>query len=111
MTVRGVLAQATVRDEDRAERWYSTLFGRPPDDRPMPGLLEWHFGDDAGLQVWTEADRAGHSTVVLDVDDLDAVAGHLRTIGMGEHTPGQARSSRILPIGDPDGNRIVFTGA
>lgn len=110
MEIRGVLAQATVRDEHTAEQWYSTLLGRPPDARPMAGLLEWHFSSGAGLQVWAEPERAGRSTVVLDVDDLDAVATHLGASGLGQSTPTDATTSRILPVADPDGNRIVFTG-
>jgi predicted enzyme related to lactoylglutathione lyase len=111
MKVRGVLAQATVRDKSEAERWYSALLGRRPDAQPMAGLLEWHFSDGAGLQVWAEPDRAGRSSVVLHVDDLDAVAEHLAAVGLSEQTPTDASSSRILPIEDPDGNRIVFTGS
>src|SRR4051812_1554912 len=110
MEIRNVLAQATVRDGNAAERWYSKLFGRGPDARPMDGLLEWRFGDAMGLQVWAEPDRAGNSSVVITVDDLDAVAERLRTAGILDATPSEATSSRILPVEDPDGNRIVFAG-
>jgi predicted enzyme related to lactoylglutathione lyase len=110
MDIGKVLAQATVRDQDAAEQWYSTLFGRAPDTRPMEGLLEWHFGDAMGVQVWEEADRAGCSCFVLTVNDLDAVAEHLTAAGLADAAPAQATSSRILPIEDPDGNRIVFAG-
>ncbi len=38
--IRSLLAQSTVTDLDAAEDWYTHLFGRAPDARPMPGLLE-----------------------------------------------------------------------
>ena len=81
MEVRNVLAQTTVRDQDAAERWYSVLFGRAPDARPMDGLLEWHFGDAMGVQVWAEPERAGRSSVVLTVGDLDAIRGASQVSG------------------------------
>jgi predicted enzyme related to lactoylglutathione lyase len=110
MQIRSVLAQATVRDGHEAEQWYSMLFGRAPDSRPMDGLLEWHFGDAMGVQVWTEPDRAGRSSLALEVADIDSVAEQLAAAGLSDATPSAATSSRILPIEDPDGNRIVFTG-
>ena len=103
-----MLAQATVRDQDAAERWYSSLFGRVPDARPMDGLLEWHFSDAMGVQIWTEPDRAVGSSLVITVSDLDAVAEQLKNAGIADATPAEATSSRILPVEDPDGNRIVF---
>jgi len=111
MEIRNVLAQATVRDQDAAERWYSMVFGRKPDARPMDGLLEWHFGDAMGVQVCAEPDRAGRSCFVITVNDLDAVADQLGAAGIADATPAEATSSRILPIEDPDGNRIVFAGS
>ncbi len=56
--VIGVLAQATVRDFETSTAWHERLFGRPPDAQPMDGLVEWHFGDGRGIQVWCEPDRA-----------------------------------------------------
>jgi hypothetical protein len=73
MTITRVLAQSTVRDLAAAEDWYTRVFGREPDLRPMPGLLEWHLGDTFGVQVWSEPDRAGHSSMVLDESDVDAL--------------------------------------
>lgn len=67
-----ILAQSTVSDLDTAERWYTALRERGPDARPMPGLLEWYMDETAGLQVWSEPARAGHSTVVIGTDELDA---------------------------------------
>ena len=92
--IRRILAQCTVSDIARAEQWYSLLFDRAPDLRPMPGLIEWHPGDTFGLQVWSEPERAGHSTVVLDETDLDAAA--IRT-GTGSSSPGSDPWARREP--------------
>lgn len=111
MTYTNVLAGSTVSDLVAAERWYTALFGRGPDARPMDGLLEWHLGEGFGVQVWRDAERAGRSSVVLGVDDLDAVAAQLTEAGIAQDGPQQASSSRILPLTDPDGNAVVLTGA
>ncbi|OKJ13553.1 VOC family protein [Kitasatospora sp. CB01950] len=110
MTIRRLLAQLTVTDLDPAVAWYTALFGRGPDARPMAGLVEWHLADTYGVQVWAEPDRAGHSTVVLDESDLDARLARLTAAGIDHGGARPATSSRILPVTDPDGNRIVFTG-
>ncbi len=44
MALVRILAQSTVSDLETAERWYTTLWRRGPDEQPMPGLLEWHLG-------------------------------------------------------------------
>lgn len=111
MSVARMLAQMTVSDLDTAEPWYAKLFGRAPDARPMPGLLEWHLADTFGVQVWAEPDRAGRCTMVLDETDLDERVTRLDESDIAHGGPQNATSSRILMVLDPDGNRIVFTGA
>lgn len=108
---RGGLAQSTVTDLDRAEEWYQRLFDRAPDARPMAGLLEWHLVEGFGVQVWSEPERAGRSTVVLEVSDLDGVAERLTAAGIDHAGPEPGGGVRILPLTDPDGNRVVLTGA
>ena len=110
MGFTSVLAQATVTDLDRAERWYTALFGRGPDSRPMDGLLEWHLTDSAGVQVWREPGRSGRSTVVLAVSDLDAVAAAVRAAGTAHDGPEPGGGGRLLRLADSDGNRVVVTG-
>lgn len=110
MGITGALASMTVSDLDRAEVWYTALFGRGPDARPMTGLLEWHTGAGAGVQVWAEPGRAGRSGATLATDDLDAVAAALTEAGVAHDGPTAATSSRILQLADPDGNRVVLTG-
>ena len=109
--IRRVLANCTVTDLDRAEQWYTRLFEREPDARPMPGLIEWHLGDAFGVQVWSEPERAGQSSVVLDETDLDAAAARLASAGIGHDDAQPGGGARILQLADPDGNRVVFTGA
>lgn len=111
MTIMRILAQSTVADLVVAEDWYTRLFGRQPDARPMPGLLEWHLADTFGVQVWAEPGRAGHSSMVLDESDLDALVARLDEAGVAYDGPQDVTSSRILSLLDPDGNRVVFTGA
>ncbi len=48
--------------------------------------------------------------MVLDESDLDSLAARLSEAGFDHPGPQQATSSRILPLEDPDGNRVVFTG-
>lgn len=108
--INRVLAQSTVTDLDVAEDWYARLFERAPDARPMPGLLEWHLGDTFGVQVWSEPERAGRSSMVLDETDLDAAVDRLTKAGIAHDGAQQATSSRVLVLEDPDGNRIVLAG-
>jgi predicted enzyme related to lactoylglutathione lyase len=111
MALNSVLAQSTVSDLVAAEQWYTALWGRGPDARPMPGLLEWHVDSVAGLQVWSEPDRAGRSTVVIGTDDLEDVATRLTAAGLGHGGPQPGGGRRILQLTDPDGNRVVVTGS
>jgi catechol 2,3-dioxygenase-like lactoylglutathione lyase family enzyme len=111
MAFQKVLAQATVTDLAAAEKWYSTLFGRGPDARPMDGLLEWNLGDAAGVQVFSEPERAGRSTVVLGESDLDDLAARLSDAGIDHPGPQPATAFRVLILQDPDGNRVVATGS
>lgn len=105
-----VLAQSTVTELESAENWYGRLFGCAPDARPMPGLLEWHLGEGFGVQVWSEPDRAGHSTIVLDETDLDGAAARLVSEGIDHEGPQEGGGARVLQLLDPDGNRVVLSG-
>lgn len=108
--IRRLLAGCTVTDSGRAEEWYTRLFDREPDARPMSGLIEWHLGDAFGVQVWCEPDRAGRSSLVLEETDLDAAAARLTAAGIRHNGPQPGGGARILQLTDPDGNRIVLTG-
>lgn len=110
MQITGLLAQVAVSDLAEAEEWYGRLFDGGPDARPMDGLVEWHLGDGRGVQLWRDPDRAGRSTFVLRTDDIDAFAAHLDEVGIAGPEVQQATASRILPIEDLEGNRIVVTG-
>jgi predicted enzyme related to lactoylglutathione lyase len=111
MTIERVLAQLTVSEVDAAQTWYSRLFDRAPDANPMPGLLEWHFGDACGVQVWAEPERAGHSTVTIAETDLDGRLAQLTRNDIEHEGAQDATASRVAVITDPDGNRVVFAGA
>lgn len=111
MTFDSVLAQSTVSDLAAAERWYTLVWDRAPDARPMPGLLEWRVPGSSGLQVWSEPERAGRSSVVLGAGDLDAVVSRLRAAGVVSEEPQPGGSGRVLVLADPDGNRVVLSGA
>ena len=111
IVIRRLLGHCTVTDLDRAEDWYTRLLGRGPDARPMPGLIEWHLGDSYGLQVWSESDRAGQSSIVVEETDLDGAAAHATEVGILHDGPQPGGGARILQLADPDGNRVVLTGA
>ena len=106
----GLLAQSTVSDLDAARPWYAAVLGREPDAIPMDGLLEWHFSDDAGVQVWEDPSRAGASTTVVEVADLDEELSRLDQLGIAHGTPVSTPAFRLVTLEDPDQNRLVLTG-
>jgi len=72
MHLTAIFAQLCCRDLEVGIAWFSALFARPPDARPMDGLAEWHHGAEAGLQLRLAPDHAGHGTLTLIVPDLAA---------------------------------------
>ncbi|MCO4265296.1 hypothetical protein NG697_20705 [Pseudarthrobacter sp. MDT3-26] len=76
----------------------------------MPGPIEWRFATPS-VQVWSEPDRAGQSSVLLEETELDAAATRAAEAGIGHDGPQPGGGARILPLTDPDGNRVVLTGA
>jgi catechol 2,3-dioxygenase-like lactoylglutathione lyase family enzyme len=110
MRINRILAQMTVSDLDVAEQWYTGLFGREPDARPMDGLLEWHLADTFGVQVYLDAERAGRSSMVCDVGDLDDLVAELDAAQIEHPEPMDVTASRVLQLSDADGNLIVFSG-
>jgi catechol 2,3-dioxygenase-like lactoylglutathione lyase family enzyme len=105
-----VFATASVRDLRTAEVFYRRLFGAGPDARPMDGLLEWHLPQGAAVQVFEDPARAGGGSFVLTSDDLEAEVRRLREAGIACGDPESGGGSRVLPLADPDGNRIVLFG-
>lgn len=104
------LAQATVSDLARSEQWYQQVFGSPPDTRPMDGLIEWRFGAHHGVQVFRDPSRAGGSTMVLGVGDLDEALTRLDEVGIDHPAPAPGGGGMLVPLTDPDGNRLVLIG-
>ena len=106
----GITATISVGGEKTAADWYTRLLDRAPDARPMAGLVEWRLAETCGIQIWEDPERAGGSTVVIDVDDLDSLTERMDAAGFEHDGPAPGGGRRILPIADPDGNQVVFFG-
>ncbi|WP_017541893.1 VOC family protein [Nocardiopsis halophila] len=111
MAIEHVLAVAPVSDFDTAAAWYGRLFGRAPDNRPMPGLADWRITGGGRLQVWRDPARAGTALLNFAVDDLPA---HLEALADRGLAPGEVQEAdkgvRLSSLTDPDGNRLTFIG-
>lgn len=109
MIVTNVLAVVPVSDMDAAETWYERLLGRPADNRPMPGLADWHLTDGGWMQIFHDAGSAGSTSVNLVVADLPTAAEEITGRGLGVDEIVEASAGvRLLPIADPDGNTITL---
>jgi glyoxylase I family protein len=111
MSIDHVLAVVPVADFEAAHAWYERLFGRPADNLPMGGLVEWRLTDSGWVQLTRDADRAGSALLNLAVGDLERhvadisgrglAPGAIETVGKGVQLSG---------IRDPEGNTITFIG-
>ena len=104
-----VIAVVPVTNQVRAVNWYRALLGRDADVVPTEDVAEWELAPGTWLQVTTEPERAGNTTVVLVVSDIDAqrAACSVANVELGALTeyPGIVKTVDAV---DPDGNRVTF---
>jgi hypothetical protein len=111
MTIATVFAHVSCSDLAASARWYERLFGKPPDRRTMPGLVEWQFSDSAEVQLYEEKEHAGHSTLTLGVLPIEPERKRLIEGGLQPGPIEETKDFFIMQIRDPDWNRIVFASA
>lgn len=111
MTIDHLLAVVPVSDIDAGGGWYSSLFGRAPDNNPMPGLLEWQVRPGGWVQVFTDPERAGSGLLNFAVDDLEAAVAEIGARGVeAEPIVDAAKGVRLATLTDPDGNLLRLVG-
>lgn len=91
-----------------SEAWYTKLFGRKPDNRPMDSLVQWEIFDGAGVGVSNSDEIASTGALFLIVDDVSAERSRLQRLGivLGEDFEGDY--STLAQVRDPDGNLITL---
>lgn len=111
MTIEHVLSVVPVADIDVAAAWYEKLFERPPDNNPMPVLVEWQVVPGGWVQVFVDADRAGSGLLNFAVDDLPKHVANAKKQGLepGE-IEGVNKGVELSTLHDPDGNLIRLIG-
>lgn len=108
MDVIGVFAAVQVSDLDRSIDWYARLLGRQPDHRPMPTLAQWVGIAGAGVQLFLDPPKAGHSRMTLVTPGIAAAQAALaaRSIALGEIFTGDFGA--VASLDDPDGNTVTL---
>lgn len=111
MSIEHVLSVVPVSDVEVAGAWYAKLFGRPPDNNPMPVVVEWQVVPGGWVQVFLDEDRAGSGLVNFAVDDLAWHVEDARSHGL-EPGPieGVNKGVELCTLVDPDGNVIRLIG-
>jgi glyoxylase I family protein len=106
-----VLAVVAVSDIETGKSWYTKLFGREPDNNPMPNLVEWQVTSSAWVQVTEDPQRAGNGMLNLAVSDIEEAARELREMGLDAGEIIEANKGvRLCPITDPDDNKVHLVG-
>jgi catechol 2,3-dioxygenase-like lactoylglutathione lyase family enzyme len=108
MTIKNSLAGVAVKDLDAAIRWYTKLLDRKPDARPMDELAEWKFSSGGWMQVFTDSERAGSSSITLVETDLASRLEFLAKAGIHVRNQSDGDYVKTAIVRDPDGNQIVF---
>jgi predicted enzyme related to lactoylglutathione lyase len=108
MNLRKTYTALLTADLAAAEDWYTKLFGRGPDYRPMGTLVHWELSDHGGLMLSSSDEIAGMGVMFLYVDDVAAERRRLRGLGivLGDDIKGDY--STLAQVRDPDGNRLTL---
>ena len=109
MTITNALAGIAVDDITEASISTSGCSAALPDARPMNDVAEWKLPGGGWVQVHTDADRAGASTLTLIVDDLAEELGRLSLHGLKPVAKSMGDFFKTAKFRDPDGNQIIFS--
>jgi catechol 2,3-dioxygenase-like lactoylglutathione lyase family enzyme len=92
-----------------AERWYTKLLGRGPDNRPMKTLVQWDLSARHGVGLSSDELICGEgSALFLIVDDLAAERRRLQDLGIGLGKDIAGDYSTLAQVRDPDGNLLTL---
>jgi predicted enzyme related to lactoylglutathione lyase len=108
MQILGIYAALIVSDIARAERFYTMLFERGPDDRPMAGFIQWRNVAGANIQLFEDAAQAGHGRCTIVVPDMAEAKQALGEAGYRVGGEQAGDFGRIAQLRDPDGNLITL---
>jgi predicted enzyme related to lactoylglutathione lyase len=105
-TIYGAIA---VADIERAIVWYSKLFGRDVDARPMKAAAEWRLTSGGGVQLVLDAKRAGQSILTVSLANLDATIEETQARGITlQRLDNRGGQFQLAQVADPDGNVLTF---
>jgi catechol 2,3-dioxygenase-like lactoylglutathione lyase family enzyme len=101
MKLQTIYPSLLTADLPAAERWYTRLFGRGPDHRPMSTLVHWELFGDAGLMLSSSKEIAGKGSVFLYVEDLAAERRRLQDAGIELGDDDEGDYSTLAQVRDP----------
>lgn len=108
MQIQGIYAALATAGMDSAEKFYTRLFDREPDDRPMDGLIQWRDVAGANIQIFHDTKNAGSGRLTIVVPEMDKARRSLEEIGVKLSDDSEGDYGRIAQLADPDGNRITL---
>ncbi|WP_246826313.1 VOC family protein [Rhizobium binae] len=108
MLIQGIYAALATADMDKAEKFYTRLFDREPDDRPMEALIQWRNVAGANIQIFLDKENAGLGRLTIVVPKMDEARRALEETGVTLTGEFEGDYGRIAQIADPDGNRITL---
>lgn len=107
--ITAVIPVMPVKDFEMALAWYTKLLGRAPDLMPMEGVAEWQLADSAFVQLSQDEQRAGATSLVIAVENVDTQRDTLVAEGFSvsdiEEYPDVVK---LMVLPDPEGNEITF---
>jgi hypothetical protein len=107
--INSVIAVVPVRDQDTAIGWYKKLLGRDADVVPVEGVAEWQLAENAWLQVTADPERAGSTTVIIGVDDIDAQCNACAEANVSHSEVVEYPDIiKMIEVIDLDGNKVAF---
>jgi len=108
VNLRKIYTAFLTADLAAAERWYTKLLGRGPDNRPMDTLVQWELFDEGGLALSTDDEIAGRGVMFLYVDDVAAERRRLQGLGIALGDDIEGDYSTLAQVRDPDGNLLTL---
>ena len=106
-----LFAGICVSDFAAAQPWYERLLGSEPSFFPHDTEAVWELAEHRFVYVVEDAERAGHATHTIFVEDLDARVSKIAARGVSPaERETYANGVRKITYRDADGNEIGFGG-